>query len=126
MKKKGWGKCEPFLIDGFPRNQENVTVFDEHLKYETNLIGVLNFEVDAETMRQRCLARGQGRADDNEATIQKRLNKFIVNTVPVINKMKENGNFYTIDATKSKEEVSSNTFEAVNKILGAGIPNNRL
>lgn len=118
MQKKGWGKCKPFLIDGFPRNQENVDCFAEVLASKITLSGVLNFELDADVMKARCLGRGEGRADDNEATILKRLNTFLNETVPVINKLKANGNVCTIDSSKAKDDVTVDTICHVNKMLG--------
>jgi len=120
MNKKGWGKCQPFLIDGFPRNEENVTVFGEMLKDKITLLGVLNFEVSEEEMKRRCLGRGQGRADDNEETILKRLATFQNETVPTIAKLKDCGNVFTVDSSKAKEEVTALTIETVNKMLGNG------
>merc|ERR1711981_351722 len=122
MHKKGWGKCKPWLIDGFPRNQENVDCFGEVLASKITLVGVLNFELDAEVMKGRCLGRNEGRSDDNEATIQKRLNTFLNETVPTINKLKECSPVSTIDASKSKDEVTAATFTAVNKMMGIEEP----
>lgn len=119
MQKKGWAKCNPgFLIDGFPRNKENVTCFGENLASETTLLCTLFFDVDAETMKGRCLGRGQGRADDNEATIQKRLNTYLNETVQIITEMKENGNVKTLDASESKEAVTEKTFVVMDELLG--------
>merc|ERR1712151_938684 len=118
MQNKGWGKCKPFLIDGFPRNEENVQVFGDMLQKKINLLGVLNFEVSAEVMKERCLGRGQGRADDNEETIMKRLNTFQNETVPTIAKLKEQGNVKTIDSSKPKDEVTAATIAMVDEMLG--------
>jgi len=118
MREKGWAKCPPILIDGFPRNEENVTVFGDMLMNKINLIGVLNFEVSAEEMEKRCLGRGEGRADDNVDTIKKRLNTFQTETVPTIAKLKTRGNVWTIDASKSKDEVTVATQAAVDQMLG--------
>jgi len=122
MMKKGWGKCKPWLIDGFPRNQENVDCFGEVLASKITLIGVLNFELDVEIMKGRCLGRNEGRSDDNEATIQKRLNTFLNETVPVINKMKENGGVSTVDSSQGKEEYIAETITVVNKMMGIEEP----
>jgi len=118
MQNKGWGKCKPFLIDGFPRNEENVQVFGDMLAPKITLLGVLNFEVSEEEMKRRCLGRGQGRADDNEETILKRLATFQNETVPTIAKLKEAGNVFTVDSSLSKEEVTALTMDTVNKMLG--------
>jgi len=124
LQKKGWGKCKPILIDGFPRNQENLDVFAECLAPKTKLVGVLNFELDDETMRARILGRNEGRDDDNEAAILNRLSVFNKETVPTINKLKEAGNVCTIDTSQSKEQVFVATEAHVCKMLGMEAPKN--
>merc|ERR1712151_1106414 len=106
MKKQGWNK-KVFLIDGFPRNKENVTCFGEVLGEKVDLLGSLFFDLDNETMRERCLGRGEGRADDNEQTIMKRLNTYQNDTVPIIEEMKATSPDMVnrIDAKQTKEEV---------------------
>merc|ERR1711981_545517 len=98
--------------------EENVKVFGDMLAEKITLLGVLNFEVSEEEMKRRCLGRGQGRADDNEETILKRLATFQNETVPTIAKLKEAGNVFTVDSSKSKEEVTAVTMDTVNKMLG--------
>jgi len=119
MRAKGWDKPSCYLIDGFPRNEENVQCFGEVLCPKINLLGVLNFECSAEEMQNRCLGRGQGRADDNEETIKKRLNTFNTETVPTINKLKENGNVYTCNAEQAKDEVTKEAFRCMRGMLAS-------
>lgn len=116
MKKKGWAKST-FLVDGFPRNSENMESFKNNLLSEVNLVGVLFFEVESETMKQRCLNRSQGRADDNIETIMKRLNTYVNHTLPMIEEIKQYPNFYTINAVQTKEEVFVESCTVVDKIL---------
>jgi len=120
MQKRGWAS-KKFLIDGFPRNEENVTCFADELHAKTNLHGVLFFDLDGETMRSRCLGRGAGRSDDNEETIKKRLATYDNETVPVIEKMVKNGNVYKVDSSKSKDEVFACTVLQVDAMI-AGKP----
>jgi adenylate kinase family enzyme len=70
MKDGGWEQSK-FLVDGFPRNQENVDVWNKEIGNEVRIKFVLFFDVDEDTMKSRLLKRGEtsGRADDNEATI---------------------------------------------------------
>lgn len=58
-----------FLIDGFPRNQENHQAF---LKTGLDCEFVLLFDCEEDVMVQRLLGRNQGRTDDNIDTIRKR------------------------------------------------------
>ena len=72
---KGQEKC---LIDGFPRNQENIDEWDKQIGDSVDLKFVLFMDVDLDTMKARLLKRGEdsGRADDNEETIKKRFDTF--------------------------------------------------
>lgn len=67
-----------FLLDGFPRNQENVDAWEAKMKDVCKLEFLLNFEVDPAIMEERMLERAKtsGRSDDNPETIKKRLNTF--------------------------------------------------
>lgn len=121
MREKGWEK-KTFLIDGFPRNQENVEVFGEMLCAKVNTLGFLNFECSEEEMARRCLGRGTGRADDNEETIKKRLATFVEQTVPTINKCKENGNVYTCNSEQPKDDVTKAAFRNVRGMLAGKKP----
>ena len=105
MEEIGWGK--KFLIDGFPRSQENVDVWNQHIGNSANLQFVLFFDLDEETMRERLLKRGEtsGRSDDNEQSIIKRFKTFQEESVPIIKKYAELGKLRTINSSQSKEEV---------------------
>lgn len=72
-----------FLVDGFPRDLEQADQFEQHIGPCTR---ILYFEVSDETMRARLLKRGltSGRVDDNEETIQRRIQTFHRASEPVI------------------------------------------
>jgi UMP-CMP kinase len=59
-----------FLIDGFPRNDENRAAFESQTGSEPEF--VLFFDVPEEVMEARLLGRNEGRTDDNIETIRKR------------------------------------------------------
>merc|ERR1711934_1244517 len=81
IKKLGGSKG--FLIDGYPRE---VAQGEEFEKAIAPCKHILYFEVSDATMTQRLLKRAEtsGRADDNEATIKKRLVTFHEHSEPVI------------------------------------------
>ena len=87
-----------FLIDGFPRNQDNVDGWNQVVGDEADVQGILFFNCGEETMRARLLKRGEtsGRVDDNEAVIMKRFNTYQTQTFPVIEAYKTNGNVYEV------------------------------
>ncbi|KAI5642191.1 hypothetical protein M9H77_00061 [Catharanthus roseus] len=74
---------DKFLIDGFPRNEENLSVFENLTGIEPEF--VLFLDCPKEEMTRRLLSRNRGRDDDNEETIRKRLQVFEDSTLPVIN-----------------------------------------
>ncbi|KAG0494412.1 hypothetical protein HPP92_005406 [Vanilla planifolia] len=61
---------DKFLIDGFPRNEENRAAFEKVTNIEPEF--VLFFDCSEEEMERRLLNRNQGREDDNIDTIRKR------------------------------------------------------
>ncbi|KAG6582520.1 UMP-CMP kinase 4, partial [Cucurbita argyrosperma subsp. sororia] len=67
MEKSGNDK---FLIDGFPRNEENRAAFEAVTGIEPSV--VLFFDCLEEEMERRLLSRNEGRVDDNIETIRKR------------------------------------------------------
>lgn len=54
-------------------------------------------------MIERCMKRAEtsGRADDNEVTIQKRVDTYFAQTLPVVEYYKQFGKVHHIDATGS-------------------------
>ena len=77
------------LIDGFPRNQENIDKWNQIVGLEFEFKNVIYFECSEKVMQERLLERGKtsGRSDDNTDTIKKRLEVFNKETRPVANKM---------------------------------------
>ena len=73
MESNGWNKSK-FLLDGFPRSQENIDGWVKEFGDDVEIERVLFFDLDEDTMKQRLLKRGEtsGRADDNEEAIVKR------------------------------------------------------
>ncbi|XP_043715615.1 UMP-CMP kinase 3-like isoform X3 [Telopea speciosissima] len=102
-----------FLIDGFPRNEENRAAFEK----VTGIIPefVLFFDCSEEEMERRILNRNQGREDDNIDTIRKRFKVFIESSLPVIEYYESKGKVRKIDAGKPVEEV----FEAVKVVFSS-------
>lgn len=71
-----------FLIDGFPRNDENREVWDRVAGLKPEFI--LFITGSEEEMERRVLSRNEGRSDDNIETIRKRFKVFNEQTLPVI------------------------------------------
>ena len=98
-------KNKKILLDGFPRNKENIDEWNKQMKDVADVVAVVYFEVPDEIMKQRLLGRNEGRADDNEETIAKRLETFNAETKPVIDTYEKEGKLIKIDATKSVDDV---------------------
>ncbi|KAF9668658.1 hypothetical protein SADUNF_Sadunf14G0026600 [Salix dunnii] len=102
---------DKFLIDGFPRNEENRAAFEAVTKIEPAF--VLFFDCPEEEMERRILSRNQGREDDNIETIRKRLKVYLESSLPVVKYYDSKGKVQKVDAAKSVDEV----FEVVKVIF---------
>ncbi|KAK4476469.1 hypothetical protein RD792_015623, partial [Penstemon davidsonii] len=94
---------DKFLIDGFPRNEENRAAFELVTGIEPEF--VLFFDCSEEEMERRLLSRNQGREDDNIETIRKRFKVYMESSLPVIEYYNSKGKVRKIDATKPVVEV---------------------
>lgn len=109
MEKNGWNKKE-FLIDGFPRNQDNVDGWEEVLSEHVDMRFVLFLECTEEAMISRIQARSiaageQKRNDDNIEVLLKRFAVFKEQSMPIVELYQKESKVRTIDATKSADEV---------------------
>ncbi|KAG6660295.1 UMP-CMP kinase isoform X3 [Carya illinoinensis] len=92
-----------FLIDGFPRSEENRISFERIIGAEPNI--VLFFDCPEEEMVKRVLNRNQGRVDDNIDTIKKRLKVFEALNLPVVNHYAKKGKLHKIWAVGAEDEI---------------------
>ncbi|KAL6525244.1 hypothetical protein OROMI_030837 [Orobanche minor] len=102
-----------FLIDGFPRSEENRIAYERVIGAEPDI--VLFFDCPEEEMVKRVLNRNQGRIDDNIDTVKERLKVFAELNLPVIKHYSKKGKLYKIDGTGSEEEI----FERVRPVFTA-------
>ena len=101
------------LVDGYPRNQENMDVWNKMMTDVVEVKAALFFDCPAEEMKKRILGRGQGRADDNEKTILKRIDVFDKETRPLAPIFEKQGILIRIDCNRTREEI----FEDIKKKL---------
>ena len=108
-----------FLIDGFPRNENNLDGWLRLAKDEADVAMVLFYDVDEETRMKRLLERGKssGRSDDNRTVIEERFRVFLNDTMPIVNRYAREGKVRIIDAAPSQEEVYQMTKEAVEPMV---------
>ena len=78
MEKKGWAD-KKFLIDGFPRNQDNFDGWQKVMGELVEVPHILYLDADEETMADRIIERSKtsGRNDDNIEILKKRFNTFL-------------------------------------------------
>ena len=104
-------KIKKILVDGYPRNQENIDVWEKEMKDLVEVKGALYIEVSNEEMKKRLLGRNEGRADENEETITKRLETFDKETKPIVDYFEKQGNLIKIDGMKTVDEISKEIAE---------------
>ncbi|KAJ6638938.1 UMP-CMP kinase [Pseudolycoriella hygida] len=76
-----------FLIDGFPRNRDNLDGWTLQMSEKVDLQFVIVFDCTEEVCVERCLKRGaagSGRTDDNLESLKKRFNTFYNDSLPII------------------------------------------
>lgn len=54
------------LVDGFPRNQDNVDWWHKIAEEHVQMIGLVYLDCSVENMKGRIMSRNQGRSDDTE------------------------------------------------------------
>jgi adenylate kinase len=98
---------EKIIFDGIPRNAEQYDMLQQVFEdYGLEAIGV-HFVLTKEEAMIRLMKRAQieGRADDNEESIKKRIEIFYDQTEPIINKFKEKGKLVEINGEPPIETV---------------------
>ena len=81
------GPGRRILVDGFPRNNDNVRGWNEVVgEGGANIERVLYFDCPEDSLVQRILSRGEtsGRTDDNLKSLKKRFATFKSETLPVV------------------------------------------
>ena len=97
-----------FLLDGYPRNLGQVGDLDAFLDERGEpLTGVIELSVPREESIQRLSLRAieQGRADDNEESIAKRLAIYESETAPILDVYRSRGIVDAVDGVGSLDAV---------------------
>ena len=104
-----------FLLDGYPRTADQVVELDSMLSDSgTQLDAVVLLTADTDEVVRRLLNRAieQGRADDTEEVIRRRLEVYEEQTAPLINTYGARDLVVTVDGLGAVDEVTE-------RILGA-------
>ncbi|MFV0372734.1 adenylate kinase [Microbacterium sp.] len=111
-----------FLLDGYPRNVGQVGDLDGFLSGRgEQLTGVLELSVPRAVSIERLSLRAseQGRADDTEEAIAKRLSLYESETAPILDVYRERGIVDAIDGVGSLDEIAQRISAA---LAARGIP----
>ena len=113
------GKDKIFLIDGYPRNQDNIDGWKEVFGDSYILVTSIILEADEDALIKRLLERGKtsGRSDDNIDTIKKRFKSLKEETEPTVIKLKNYGPVYEIKADQTIENVFKEIDDKLSKLL---------
>ena len=114
MIEHGWAE-KKFLVDGFPRNQDNFDGWTRIMGEDVDVVYCLHFDCNEEELTNRIMARAasSGRSDDNPETLKKRFKQFDDEGMPIIKIFEEQNKVRSIDCFTDKDAV----FESVKKAL---------
>ena len=105
-----------FLLDGYPRTVAQVEALDGILeKLGVALDAVILLDVESEAIVQRLLQRGkeQGRSDDNEETIRRRIDVYGEQTTPLIDIYDKRGLVKRVGGMKDIDAVTADILAAL-------------
>ena len=109
--------CEDgFLLDGYPRTTAQVGELDSMLKASGLALDVVvEITADAEAVVARLLKRAgeQGRADDTEPVIRRRLEVYAESTAPLADIYAERGLLVQVDGMGEIDVVTDRIMEAL-------------
>ncbi|MGM0928676.1 MAG: adenylate kinase [Actinomycetota bacterium] len=111
--------ADGFLLDGYPRTSGQVDELDNILaEAGTQLDIVLQLTADDEELVKRLLGRAaqEGRSDDNEAVIRRRLALYHEETAVVVNRYAERGIVATVDGIGDIDEVTERIMSALKSV----------
>lgn len=98
-----------WLLDGYPRTLHQVEALENYLESQGQALdAVIYLEVPQDKLVQRLLRRGmlEGRTDDNEETIARRMEVFAIETEPILDDYEAEGLLLRVDGDGRIEDVS--------------------
>ena len=102
--------CRPgFLLDGYPRTIEQVAELDAMLRsagQKLDVVVELTVDIDEVVTRLVKRATDQGRSDDTEEVIRRRLEVYFEQTAPLIDTYSQRGLLVRVDGMGRIEDVS--------------------
>ena len=108
--------ADGFLLDGYPRTPQQVVELDSLLELSgVGLDAVVLLEADPDELVSRLLARSeeQGRADDTESVIRRRLEVYAAETGPLADSYAERDLLSRVDGLGPVDEVTERILAAL-------------
>ena len=105
-----------FLLDGYPRTADQVSELDSILdEHDTCLDSVILLTADTDEIVRRLLNRAieQGRTDDTEDVIRRRLEVYEAETAPLTSVYASRGLVIMVDGLGAIDEVTGRIVEAL-------------
>lgn len=105
-----------FLLDGYPRTIDQVHELDDILSEQGNALdAVVLITADTDEVVRRLLNRAleQGRADDTEEVIRRRMEVYAEQTAPLIEVYSARGLVREVDGLGAVEEVTARILAAL-------------
>lgn len=106
-----------FIFDGFPRTVPQAEALDQLLNEKnTSITYMLSLIVEEEELVTRLVKRGieQGRADDNEETIRKRITEYNTKTLPVASFYAGQNKLHEIDGMGDIDDIEGRISKVLN------------
>lgn len=96
-----------FLIDGFPRNQDQVNAWNKMFGTEVCSCFMLFFECPLAVLEQRILKRAKytQRSDDNIESVRKRFNTYKEETLPICEAFRVKKQLIEVDSSAPRQVV---------------------
>lgn len=105
-----------FLLDGFPRNEAQVGLLDRLLDEQgtaLDAVVVLDVPRGESIARLARRAAAQGRADDTDEVIGRRLDLYEKDTEPILASYRDRGILESIDGIGSVADIAARVFAAL-------------
>lgn len=112
-----------FLLDGFPRTVGQVGALDQILAKDGRAIdAVVSLVADVDQLVGRLLKRAEieGRADDNEETIRRRMEVYEAETEPLLAVYRDRGALVEVDGMGDVSEVAQRITAALDAKVAKG------
>ena len=114
-----YSKEKIFLIDGYPRNQDNIDGWLETFGNNYILITSIILDCDEKELERRLIERSKssGRIDDNLEIIKKRFKTHMEESKPIEMKLKKFGPYIEVEGYGDIDDVFNKIIAELDKIL---------